>query len=270
MLELFKVLLRDIRERGRPAGTAAAPTGETVQYALVPPPAWYHQDGLTTIHNHEFMQDPEFVRAYARGVQAAGGDYRIHWRVHIALWAARCAAKLEGDFVECGVNYGFVSSAIMSGLDWDRLGKTFWLLDTFSGLDERYVSREEIVEGALKRNAEHMANEFYVKGVDGVRRNFSEWRNARIIVGAVPETLPQVDAAKIAFVHLDMNCAPPEVAAAEFFWRKMAPGAPLLLDDYAYEGYRLQKLAMDAFARSKGVAVASLPTGQGLIIKPPS
>jgi hypothetical protein len=41
-----------------------------------------------------------------------------------------------------------------------------------------------------------------------------------------------------------------------------------LLDDYAYAGYRSQKLAMDAFARSKSVQILSLPTGQGLMIKP--
>lgn len=32
----------------------------------------YHQDGLHSIHNHEFMEDPDFVLAYARGVKAAG------------------------------------------------------------------------------------------------------------------------------------------------------------------------------------------------------
>jgi hypothetical protein len=42
-----------------------------------------------------------------------------------------------------------------------------------------------------------------------------------------------------------------------------------LLDDYAYHGYRQQKLGMDRFAASRGVQVLSLPTGQGLLIKPP-
>ena len=55
-------------------------------------------------------------------------------------------------------------------------------------------------------------------------------RNVKIIVGAVPETLSQVGAARVAFLHLDMNCAPPEVAAAEYFWHKMVPGAFLLLE----------------------------------------
>src|SRR5262249_47604202 len=64
----------------------------------------YDQGGLRSIHNHEFMDDPAFRKAYQRGIRAAGDDYRWHWRVHVGLWAAACAARLEGDFVECGVN----------------------------------------------------------------------------------------------------------------------------------------------------------------------
>jgi hypothetical protein len=39
---------------------------------------------------------------------------RWHRRVHVGQWAAACAAKLDGDFVECGVNRGFLSSSIMA------------------------------------------------------------------------------------------------------------------------------------------------------------
>ena len=46
------------------------------------------------------------------------------------------------------------------------------------------------------------------------------------------------------------------------------PGALVLLDDYAYYGYFSQKLAMDQFAQEKGINILSLPTGQGLVLKP--
>ena len=62
--------------------------------------------------------------AYARGVIAVGSDYQWHWRVHVGLWAAFSASKLDGDFVECGVNRGFLSSAIMEDLD-GSIGKDF-------------------------------------------------------------------------------------------------------------------------------------------------
>jgi len=110
----------------------------------------YNQDGLISVHNHEFMHDVRFIEAYQRGVSATGQDYQWHWRVHLGLWAAQTAARLPGDFVECGVNRGFLSSSIMQLLDWDRLGKQFYLLDTFHGIDSRYLSEDDRREGVVE------------------------------------------------------------------------------------------------------------------------
>ena len=65
-----------------------------------------------------------------------------------------------------------------------------------------------------------------------------------------------------------MNAAGPEIAAANFFWDKLVPGAMVILDDYAYVGYEVQKRAFDQFSKEKNVPILSLPTGQGLFIKP--
>jgi Macrocin-O-methyltransferase (TylF) len=233
-------------------------------------PNVYASGGLISVHRHAFMDDPLFQRAYQRGVDALGGHdrYRWQWRVHIGLWAAASASRLDGDFVECGVNYGFLSSAVMEFLDWDRLGKTFYLLDTFAGIDPRLITAAERRAGTLDKNQKHLRDGFYVSSVDGVRANFAQWRNQRIIVGAIPETLEQVDARAVAFLHIDMNCAPPEVAALRFFWPRLSPGGFVLLDDYAYRGYEEQHLAMNALASELGVPICALPTGQGLLIKP--
>jgi hypothetical protein len=253
----------------RTLARAVADAGYRVARWIVP--GVYAQDGLVSVHNHDFMRDAAFERAYARGMQALGGreDYRWHWRIHVGLWAARTAARIEGDFVECGVNRGFLSSAIMQRLDWDTTGRTFWLLDTFAGLDERYVADGERPV-ALARNRRDLASGFYVSGPAPVVENFAQWKHVRIVVGAVPDTLADVDAARVAFLHLDMNCAPPEVAALAHFWPRLSPGAVVLLDDYAYVGFRSQKAAMDAFAATRDIAILSLPTGQGLIVKPPA
>jgi len=216
------------------------------------------------------MEDPDFIKAYARGVEAIGGvdTYQWHWRIHVGLWVAAISSRLKGDFVECGVNKGFLSSAIMEYLDWNSLDRDFYLLDTFAGLDERFVSNIEQTEGALKKNKRDLQSGFYVKGSVAVRANFAQWPRAHIIEGSIPETLDQVTASQLAFLHLDMNCVPPEIAAISYFWDRLVAGAPVLLDDYAYFGYAHQKLAIDNFARAHNVTVCSLPTGQGLIIKP--
>jgi hypothetical protein len=229
----------------------------------------YDADGLATIHNADFQGDPAFVRAYARGVQAAESDYGWRWRVHVGLWAASSAIRLPGDFVECGVNRGFLSSAIMEHLDWATRGRTFYLLDTFSGIDPRYISDAERKNGILRTNEAAIACGFYTTHVERVRANFRQWPNVEIVEGPVPETLDRITSTQVAFVHVDMNCAPPEVAAIEYLWPKLAPGALVLLDDYGYQRHELQKEAMDALAIRLQVSILSLPTGQGLIIRPP-
>ena len=243
-------------------------TGYSFHKRQTTPGGYYNQDGLWTIHNHEFMAEKPFVEAYKRGCKAAD-DYHWHWRVHIGLWAAYTACFLDGDYIECGVNRGFLSSAIMEYLGWNSLSKTFYLLDTFAGLDKNYLSDEEVATGILNRNKNYIRSGFYTENFEDVQTNFSEWNNVEIIKGSIPETLPLVGAEKVAFLHLDLNCTKPEVVAFNFFWDRLVPGAIILLDDYAQRLFRPQKIGLDAIAQEKGVRIASLPTGQGLVIKPP-
>jgi len=57
-----------------------------------------------------------------------------------AVLAADKASRLKGDFIECGVNRGGYSRAVMHFVDFPRLGKTFYLLDTFHGLEDKLIS----------------------------------------------------------------------------------------------------------------------------------
>ena len=86
--------------------------------------ATYAHDGLATIHNDHFRQLPGFRAAYGRGVEAGHGvDPAFEWRVHVALWAAKASLRAAGDFIECGVNAGVISSAIMHRLGWGHLDR---------------------------------------------------------------------------------------------------------------------------------------------------
>lgn len=256
--------IRHYIEYGRAEGRTYKRVSESLRPKLDCP---YDFDGIQTIHNHDFMVEDRFKRAYQRGIEAVGSDYQIYWRLHIALWAARTSLKVPGDFIECGVNKGFVSSAIMTDVGWSDLGRQFYLLDTFAGIDDRFVSDVERDAGSLRRNLKNLESGFYTQSANSVRQNFSEWRNVVIVQGAIPETLPEIKSPCVAFVHLDMNCAPPEIAALEYLWPKVSPGGIVLLDDYAYYGYQTQKDAFDEWSCRYDVPIAGLPTGQGLIIK---
>jgi len=232
-------------------------------YELVEGPLTYNQDGLATQHNCDFLKDELFMQSYERGKSLESWQsLDIHWRVYIACWAANKAKSLEGDFVECGVYKGGLTMSVMHYVDFKSLHKKFYLLDTFSGFEEKYISEEERKRGIGKLVHE----ECYDKVVE----TFKEFKNVEIIRGPVPDSLSLVKAEKVSYLSIDMNNAAPEIAAGEFFWDKLVGGGIIVLDDYGYgvDAYIVQKHAWDDFAYKKGVQVLSLPTGQGLIFKP--
>jgi len=221
----------------------------------------YDSDGLQSLHNHEFLKDPRFQKALARGLQADPGLGFMTWRLHVALWAASHAMKLTGDFVECGVNRGFLSSAIMNYLDWNRYDRTFFLFDTFQGIATELLSSAEIDAGRLDHN------EQFVECHEDAVRNFSEFQRVKLVRGRVPESLPTVEIERVAYLSLDMNCAQADAEAFEHFWPRLAPGAVVLLDDYAYHGFEATYTCFNGLASRYNVPILSLPTGQGLILK---
>jgi len=238
-------------------------------YRLINTRTHYSHDGLHSLHHPHFLSDPAFQAAYARGVAASHGhDPQTHWRVHVALWAARQSLAIPGDFVECGVNAGFVSSAILHALDWAPLPRRFFLVDTFAGPALNQYSPAETAAGRPGLAHASLASGAYVTDLTRVHANFAAWPQARIVPGTVPEILPSLDTNEVAFVHIDMNCALPEREAFAHFWPLLSPGGIILFDDYVYYGHQANTAALDEVAARFGLKILALPTGQGLVLKP--
>jgi O-methyltransferase len=234
----------------------------------------YNSDGLKVWHkNVAFLHEPRFAEAYRQGMDSghkigrgkgSKRDLHIEWRVHVICWAASLARQLPGDFVECGVNTGIYSLAACHFIDFNRTGKQFFLFDTFAGIPEEQISEDE-----RQMDRVHQNSLFYEDCFEVAKRNFAPYPKAVLVRGRIPETLPGAGIRQVCYLSLDLNCAEPEIAAIRFFWDLLVPGAPVVLDDYGSLGYVPQKVAMDAFAAEVNVPVLTLPTGQGLIIKPP-
>jgi O-methyltransferase len=225
----------------------------------------YVADGLATTHNCDFIAQERFASAYSVGIDSirqSRPDLHVEWRVHTACWAASQALKIPGDFVECGVNTGILSRAIVEYVQFDKQAdRKFWLLDTYEGIPvEQLTEREHQLERQRMNNK-------YLHGFEAVQKTFSAFKNVVLVKGKVPDTLPQVKSNKLAYLSIDMNAVVPEIAAAEYFWEKLSPGAFMLLDDYGFAAHIEQKLAFDEFARERGIEIFSIPTGQGLIMK---
>jgi O-methyltransferase len=255
-------VLKDILHRAANKARFVAPaTLTSLAYVLYRARAAYFQDGLLTVHNSDFRKDPKFREAYRLGKATGSWDRQdVEWRAYVCCWAAWSVHDKEGDFVECGVNRGGLSRTVMHYVEFDKLDKRFWLLDTYEGLVDHLISEDERRLGILPGG--------YDPCYEEVVETFRSVPGVRIIKGVVPDTLGHVMAEKICYLSLDMNNAAPEIAAAEHFWNRLVSGGMVVLDDYGWAKQINQKRAFDGFAERRGVRVLSLPTGQGLILKP--
>lgn len=234
---------------------------------LVQGPLAYNQDGLATRHNADFVRDPRFEAACRVGLENARPGTQVEWRVHVALWCATQAMQLPGDFVECGVHTGILSGAVMTWLDFARhADRRFFLFDTWQGIPPEQISEEEKRFGVADMNRKYQDGDAIYAGV---AKKFSRWPNAVVVRGRVPDSLAAMARSeKVAYASIDMNVASAEMAAAEFLWPRLVPGAFMLLDDYGWAAHLNQKHAWDGFAEKHGLMILSLPTGQGLLMKP--
>lgn len=227
----------------------------------------YNQDGLATQHNADFMRDSRFIEAYKIGMENGNPATHIEWRVHIALWCATQALRLDGDFVECGVHTGILSGAVMTWLDFAKqTNRRFFLFDTWAGIPEEQISEEEKRIGVGQMNRKYQNGDMLHANVI---RKFSRWPNAVVVRGRVPESLEAMRTReRVAYASIDLNVAEAEMAAADFLWPRMTRGGYMLLDDYGWAPHINQKRAWDSWAQKNGAMILMLPTGQALIQKP--
>jgi O-methyltransferase len=225
----------------------------------------YAEDGLVN-KNLSSLLDQKFEAAYQIGIESGHGfgkqieDFGIRYRVAIAIWCARQALKLDGDFVECGVNTGILSLSICNYLDFRKINKKFYLFDTYEGIPKEAVTSTESSQYQGR-------NSMYSECFDLAKSNFAGFPNAVLVKGVVPFTLLTVNIEKISYLSIDMNVAKPEIEAITHFWPRLSPGGVVLLDDYGFRHYEEQHAAMNNFAESVNTPILTLPTGQGLIIK---
>lgn len=224
----------------------------------------YATTRFATQHNVSFIDDPAFQRAYDRAVEAAGDDWwnvGLHFRLHQGIWCAAHAMNLPGDFVELGTGRGMTMSAVLEALPtWEDSGKKLFLCDTFQPFGVDATTGHQMTSAGI--------NPVYAENLTQVTNTFRKRKNVRFVEGLLPDSLEHLDAQEIAFLHIDLNSAEPEVQSLELLWPRLTSGALVLLDDYAYVGSETQYAAMNRFAESRGIRILTMATGQGLLIKP--
>lgn len=203
-----------------------------------------------------FASDPR-IKAAFDDIRAGTEERALIWRLHTLIWAAEHCRHLDGDFVECGVFRAFSTAVVARAIDFNAVGKDWYLYDAWT-------------DGARNPALNDQARQVYAdpepKRV--ALERCAPFPRVKFIQGNVPEVFAQALPGRVAFLHIDMNGAEPEIAALDVLFDRMTPGGILVYDDYAWRGnYADQGPAHDRYMAKRGYTIMELPTGQGMVIK---
>jgi len=223
---------------------------------------YIHEDGLRTLKNLAHLRHPDFTHAYNSAVSTCGWDYRIRWRTHTVLWAAKHSLNTEGEYLELGTGRGWMCSAVCEYTDILRTQKTMYCIDRF------LPNAVDPMTGSVLPG-ENTAQAYYAKSLAETTQSLARYgARVRLIQGEIPSALTELPEAPIAFCHVDLNAAQPEVDALKALWPRLSRGAIVILDDFGWPAHDLQHDAHQALAKELNYEILSIPTGQGLIFKP--
>ena len=214
-------------------------------------PGYYLGDNLFTWgRNNSFLDDERFRLAWWNNVQN-DADQAIAWRRYLLVCAACHVRSLPGDFVECGVYLGSGIKTVIDYFGVQDFAAHFWGYDVFDYNPQGHAFAGQ-QEGLYER----------------VRARFADYPQVHLIRGLLPESFAQGVPSTIAYLHIDLNQAEPEIAVLEALFERVVSGGIIMLDDYEWAMvYRPQKIQEDPWFERRGYRVWPLPTGQGMVIK---
>jgi predicted O-linked N-acetylglucosamine transferase (SPINDLY family) len=214
--------------------------------------AYHFADNMFVFQrNNSMLHDKPFMKSWENNVVSTN-DKAIIWRRYIKAMAGFHCSHLEGDFVECGAYEGVGAKTVLDYLGGPSFPKTFWLYDMFE-------HNKKMVNHAMEAHSPKLYDE--------VVKRFEGYHNVRIFKGFIPDVFEDGCPDKIAYLHIDLNQAPAEIATLETLFERVVPGGMIILDDYEMFYYRAQKKAEDDWFGKRGYKVFPLPTSQGFVIK---
>jgi len=269
MLALVRNIARLLR------GGAAVPSA-----IMHDSPITYATDGLITSHTLPFDRDDAFKEALAHvRSQVSHPCYHVY-RLSMAVWCVQSAVSFDNFssddiFVELGVGEGITSLLVHKymSLKGKPLQTSFFLADTFRGIDTRLVSAAEVQswgESAEQHRDNLLASSYKHSSLLAVQKRFEPYENVRFLEGSCPDILHATEESirNVRFAHIDMNNAFPEAESLKFLLTRLKSPAIVLFDDYAFANCRHQRDAIDAVCLAAGIACPTpLPTGQGLLFR---
>ena len=186
---------------------------------LVDPGYHFADNFFTWGRNNSMLDDDHFVKVWESNAES-NSDKAIVWRRYILACAAYHAVQLGGDFVECGAYTGVGVKTVVDYLGGVDFPRGFWIYDLF-----------QHEEGML-----HHPMPDHGPGLhERVVQKFREYPQVKIFKGNIPQVFEGRQAPDtIAYLHIDLNQAPAEIAALDKLFDRIVTGGVVILDDYEW------------------------------------
>ena len=180
----------------------------------------------------------------------------VYWSINYALKATELKIK---NIAECGVCDGLTVYFALNVLKKSGSDFRCYLYDAWEGMRREYLLDTELG---------HLGDYAYLNQKK-TEENLSDFSEQTIFNrGFIPDSFNKsINPDTLVWLHIDLNSSAPTEAALEFFFDKMPKGAVILFDDYAWEGYKDTRLAVDDFCKDKSGLLQHLPTGQAIFFK---
>jgi hypothetical protein len=161
---------------------------------------------------------------------------------------------LKGDIAELGVYKGHTASLLATMAR--RLGRTVYLLDTFTGFSE----------ADLKGIDTGVPMGFADTSVEAVRELVGE-KNVAFAQGYFPDSASQLPPdATYCLVHIDCDLYAPMLSALEYFYPRLVPGGFLIMHDYSSLHWNGAERAVDEFFAERAESAMPLPDRAGSVV----
>jgi O-methyltransferase len=168
------------------------------------------------------------------------------------------ARAIPGDTAECGVRYGKSSFFILHGLN--DPARPHYLCDSFEGLSQPSdIDAETIARREGWRAGDLAADE------EIVQAKLGDFVQVRLHKGWIPDCFSGLETRTFALVHVDVDLYEPTLAAFEFFYPRLSPGAVMVCDDYGFASCPGARRAVDEYFAGRADVPIELPSGQALI-----
>ena len=178
-------------------------------------------------------------------------------RLYILFSLAKNAARLRGDFWECGVYKGGTARMLAEFLRRNaRNGVKLHLFDTFAGMPET----DHAVDV-------HREGDFSDTSLPAVMRVVGGAECVEFHPGWIPESFHEMQDARIALAHVDVDIYRSVWDCCEFIYPRLQAGGVMVFDDYGFPTCPEARKAVDEFFAGKPEFPIVLGTGQALVIR---